>query len=278
MKQLQCIILFCLLGKMGLCQTTQPKNLPQNQKPKKPTIHYEFKTADIGIIIGSSLLFSIGNNAYRMKNGLSETELAFLDRRKINAMDRFATYQHVSFASTISDVGVISSLATSGLLLLDKKIRKEWFVIGFMYAEGLVSSIGIFQSVKAYTKRPRPYVFQTQVPTEEKLHKDALASFFSGHTTLAATGTFLTYQIYKEFFPNGSGKYYVLGAAIALPAITGTMRILAGKHYLSDVLVGYAVGAGIGYVLPIIHKKGKGSSPFSLSVLPNGQFSLTFQF
>lgn len=278
MKPLHSIILFYLFVQTAFCQTIQPKNLPQNQKSKKPVNHYEFKTADIGLLIGSSLTFSIGNNAYRMKNGLSETELVFLDRKKINAIDRFATYQHSTLASTVSDVGVLTSLTASGLLLLNKKIRKEWFVIGFMYAEGLISSVGIFQTVKAYTNRPRPYVFQAYVPLEEKLQKDALASFFSGHTTLAAMSSFFTYQVYKEFFPNGKSKYYVLGAAIALPTMTGTMRILAGKHYLSDVLTGYAIGAGIGYLLPIIHKKGKKHSPFSVQFLPNGHLNLTFHF
>jgi DNA-binding transcriptional regulator LsrR (DeoR family) len=41
-----------------------------------------------------------------------------------------------------------------------------------------------------------------------------------------------------------------------VPAAVAYFRIEAGKHFLSDNLVGYAVGATMGVVVPQLHKKG----------------------
>jgi membrane-associated phospholipid phosphatase len=43
--------------------------------------------------------------------------------------------------------------------------------------------------------------------------------------------------------------------AITLPAIVGYLRVKAGRHYPSDVIVGYGVGALIGYLVPTLHKR-----------------------
>ncbi|MEZ4880043.1 MAG: phosphatase PAP2 family protein [Chitinophagales bacterium] len=43
------------------------------------------------------------------------------------------------------------------------------------------------------------------------------------------------------------------GAAI-IPAITGLCRYGAGKHFFTDVIVGYAIGSAIGIGIPQLHK------------------------
>ena len=39
-----------------------------------------------------------------------------------------------------------------------------------------------------------------------------------------------------------------------LPAVTGYLRFKAGKHFPTDIIVGYGVGATIGYLVPELHK------------------------
>ncbi|MBT8218659.1 MAG: phosphatase PAP2 family protein, partial [Bacteroidia bacterium] len=41
--------------------------------------------------------------------------------------------------------------------------------------------------------------------------------------------------------------------AIAVPALTGLLRTRAGKHFYTDVIVGFVVGAAVGYLIPEIH-------------------------
>ena len=44
------------------------------------------------------------------------------------------------------------------------------------------------------------------------------------------------------------------GAAI-VPALVGFTRVKAGKHYWTDVLTGYAVGALVGTLTPFLHRR-----------------------
>jgi membrane-associated phospholipid phosphatase len=48
---------------------------------------------------------------------------------------------------------------------------------------------------------------------------------------------------------------YVWATAAAFPLVTGILRLTAGKHYPSDVLVGYLVGAATGILVPFAHQR-----------------------
>lgn len=50
-----------------------------------------------------------------------------------------------------------------------------------------------------------------------------------------------------------------------MPAAVAYYRIEAGKHFLTDNLVGYAVGATVGVLVPQLHKK---AGHPGLSLLP----------
>jgi len=96
------------------------------------------------------------------------------------------------------------------------------------------------------------------VPLEKKLTPDSQLSFFSGHTSATATATFFTAKIWSDYNPESKWKPVVWTAAAAVPAVAGYLRVKAGKHYVSDVVTGYAVGALVGYFVPHLHKIKKG--------------------
>ena len=57
--------------------------------------------------------------------------------------------------------------------------------------------------------------------------------------------------------------------AIAGASITGISRILAGQHFPSDVLVGAAIGALTGWVVPAVHRQDvddAGAQPLRVSI------------
>ena len=66
--------------------------------------------------------------------------------------------------------------------------------------------------------------------------------------------SFLTAKMYHDFYPESDARPYVWASAALIPAITGYLRVRGGKHYLTDVLVGYGVGAAIGILVPQLHK------------------------
>jgi membrane-associated phospholipid phosphatase len=44
-------------------------------------------------------------------------------------------------------------------------------------------------------------------------------------------------------------------SAALIPAITGLCRYGAGKHFFTDILVGYAIGSAVGILVPQLHKR-----------------------
>lgn len=76
-------------------------------------------------------------------------------------------------------------------------------------------------------------------------------SFFSGHTSLAFTSAALVCLHHTElglFGPEGDAATCVTGLALA--STVGVLRILADRHYATDVLLGAGVGVLSGWLVP----------------------------
>ncbi|MEJ0081732.1 MAG: phosphatase PAP2 family protein [Puia sp.] len=76
-------------------------------------------------------------------------------------------------------------------------------------------------------------------------------------------------RVYADYHPDSKLKWVFYSAAGALTAATGLMRNLAGMHFLSDVLLGAAVGTASGLLVPSLHKIKPGKTPH-LTILPFG--------
>ena len=120
--------------------------------------------------------------------------------------------------------------------------------------EGAIINLGLTNLTKTLSKRVRPYVYNEQVPLDVKTALNSRYSFFSGHTSMSAYFTFVGAQMYNDLYPNSNKKPLVWTAAAVIPLITGFSRMRAGKHFPTDVIVGYAVGAVLGILVPRIHR------------------------
>jgi membrane-associated phospholipid phosphatase len=93
-------------------------------------------------------------------------------------------------------------------------------------------------------------------------HQDRFRSFYSGHAAITATsaGLICAQHTHVPLYgppeqPDGSGGEIDRGvciAAIAGMLTTGTLRIVADKHWASDVIVGTFLGLSVGYLLPTL--------------------------
>ncbi len=247
------VVIFFLFF-VSLIKAQNPIQYNHQKQSSIPKVVYELRSYHLPFLVGSSLLYSYGNILVRKKSPLTEQDLLFLNRNAVNSIDRYATHFWSPTVSKVSDVTLILSALSTPLLFKDNKIRKEWFTIGFMFLEASVLTYGITQTSKGLTDRLRPYVYNSNAPLEKKLQIDAKNSFFSGHTALSATYSFMTYKIFSDFYPQSKLKPYFLVGAICLPLLTASARVFSGKHYLSDVLTGYVIGAAVGYGLPFLYK------------------------
>ena len=108
------------------------------------------------------------------------------------------------------------------------------------------------QLTKFLAMRERPFQ-HARAPADKSPSHDATLSFYSGHTTLAfslavGAGTVASIRGYRW-------RGLIWASGLTLAVATGYLRMAADKHYLSDVLVGAATGAGLGWGIPMLRRR-----------------------
>jgi len=169
---------------------------------------------------------------------------------EISPIDKLAVYSLNTKAALSADITAGATL--TGAAALTFMLPKE---DQYGYMNQLVQNIWMtgntVQLVKILVQRSRPYANGSGYVNNG--NKDDHYSFFSGHSaiTAAAASTALLYA-----FRNNSShsiKYVSLGTGL-LAITTATLRIVAGKHYPSDVITGILFGTGISFLNAQIHK------------------------
>jgi membrane-associated phospholipid phosphatase len=176
----------------------------------------------------------------------------------LNGLDRPVINFHSPLAGKVSDglVVAIPTLAFAGSFLHFKEMG--WRGVGedaLLLAQAMALS-GMTQSlVSLAVRRPRPFMYQQGVELEQRRSADASHSFFSGHTTAVFSAASAFATIYSIRRPKSPLRPLVwilaLGAASAVPVL----RVAAGEHFWSDVLVGAAVGSAFGILIPAAHHR-----------------------
>ncbi len=141
------------------------------------------------------------------------------------------------------------------VLLADKSTRNNAGTVGLMYFETMSLNVAITNLTKNLFKRKRPFVYGDLASMEKKMEVDSRKSFFSGHTSVAASMSFFTAKVITDFHPNSKYNSVVWIGAATIPAVMAYLRVAAGKHFFTDVIVGYLVGGAIGILVPQLHKK-----------------------
>ena len=121
--------------------------------------------------------------------------------------------------------------------------------------------------VKYTTGRARPYVWQGTPDLYPATVSDANVSFFGGHTTFVFAVVVSGSTLF--FMQDMPGAPWVLGVGLAAASFTAYLRMAAGKHYLSDTLVGAGVGSLIGWAVPyLFHRPGRKGPPQAGDLMP----------
>lgn len=218
------------------------------------------KPMEIGLLGGGIATNITGLILQSRMEGLTPAEISALDPNSIHAFDRLATMQHSKLANSLSYGMPVLAGAADAALLLDSTHRRHIPELLLMGGEGALLTLGINQTVKAAVQRTRPYVYNPTFSWEEKGKKDARLSFFSQHTSLTGYFSFFAAKAYHDTHPHSRLRWLPWAGAGALTAATGYARVKAGKHFPTDVIVGGAFGALMGWGVLELHRKGSGSS------------------
>ncbi len=238
--------------------------LAQDTKLKSKHNHYElspynfsskreipFIATGIGVLIGSAII-KYNNNT----EPYTETELNDLDRNDVNSFDRPATNKYDPHAAQLSDIIRTGVVVLPVILIFNHHTKKDIRGLALMTVEVMSINFGITNSVKHIVNRTRPYVYNENAPLDIRMDGQSKLSFFSGHTSHTAAVSFMFAKIINDYHPNMSlkGKLGLWSGAALVPAAAAYLRVQSGKHFPTDVMVGYGIGATIGWLVPHLHK------------------------
>jgi membrane-associated phospholipid phosphatase len=159
---------------------------------------------------------------------------------------------HARTADTLSTVTLVAIPASAmTYLLLAANSRGDvnaGLVDSLLVTEAAAVALLMNQAVKLLVGRKRPHVFfQNDLGYQES--EDNL-SFYGGHTSFAFSVTAATVTVAAMRGYGGVG--IVAGVGFTLSAAVGYLRIAADQHFLTDILVGAAVGGLVGWAVPRI--------------------------
>ncbi len=224
--------------------------------PLRAQSPYSFdRGREIGLLGGSLLGMGAGE--------LLRSEIDPLPLSSIPEFDDFAV-DEIDFvfgkfrADRLSNYTMYVGAGAVALLLPAKGPRRDAAKIGLLLTETLLVNQALTNMTKSAFRRPRPYVYDPTWAADRLVQSGDRSSLISGHTSATAAGSFMLARVFSDYHPDSKLKPYVWAAAATLPALTGYLRVRAAKHYPSDVLAGYALGAGVGYLIPLIHRKKEG--------------------
>jgi membrane-associated phospholipid phosphatase len=189
-------------------------------------------------------------------------EILSVSRMEISSWERSATYNWNESAEHLSDYIQGISLLSPLALMVSAEMRADAIIIGTMAAESMLLTQGISGILKIHTDRKRPFLYNEEAPVEFKYRRQVFYSFPSAHTSASAAGTFYSARVFSHYFPDSKWKKWVWSGAVLLPAITGYLRYEAGRHFITDVAAGYAIGATIGYLIPELHFNHQGEKVY----------------
>jgi len=208
-------------------------------------------------------------------------QLNELDVGKLMDLDMQATGNYSLSSQKASDVLLTASYALPLSTLLIPEARKDLGIISIMLAESILLTETLTGITKNLVNRPRPYAFNTDLADDIRIDDNNNLSFFSGHTSYTAMFSFFTASVLSNYIENQTTRHFVWAGAILLPAATGFYRYDGGKHFITDVVAGYAVGAAIGYLIPRLHeveKEKTSPNSFHLDRKASQPFRLVFVF
>jgi len=178
-------------------------------------------------------------------------------RDAVSANTRRARLQ----AAAASDAALLAIVAYPVLMdavvaawVVDENERVALQMLGIDFL-AFASTNFLLSFTKNFLARLRPYAVECEEDPDYDYNcenPDRFRSFFSGHTANAFTAASLVclHHANIPLYGGGAADDVACISSLAVATGIGFLRILADKHYLSDVFIGAAIGVLSGLVVP----------------------------
>ncbi len=245
---------------------SQKPEQDNTQKDGKPDKFYKmnYKTVVPIIAVGFAAVGYSFSVIYSKEATPVET-IQNLNKNNIPAFDRWATNYHDQNMDKISYYPFYAVMPLPLILFIDKKMRKDAGTISLMYLEAFAYTGLIYGGSVYFVDRYRPDVYNTNLAMSYRTNGNYRNSFFAGHVAVVATSTFFIAKVFDDYHPESNWKWVIYGGAAAATVGMGYMRLEAGKHFPSDILLGALVGTASGILTPALHKNKSKKQKWSLT-------------
>lgn len=271
MIRLWAIVLFSLLFVSRVeAQQVTTSIMSQEEKDKRGVYKVNL------LLEGGLTLGGLGATTYMFQqiNSKDDFDISSLNQDDIPGFDRWIlpdNSDRVEQAKKNSDLGMYPSIALPFTLFFNKDIRKDWLDVSVLYLEAQAINGLLFTASPLgpnFNDRRRPQAYLTDVDDATRGDGGNLNSFFSGHVSTSATGTFFFAKVLSDYNPQWTGgqRALVFGLASLPPAYVAIQRVRGLRHFPSDVIVGYGIGALVGVLTPHFHKKWEQNHETSLTI------------
>ena len=195
---------------------------------------------------------SVGNIMTYQNSPLTDDDFAGIDKLNIPFYDKWNTTYNPTY-SEISDILLALQIISPLTYSFSSDYKPQFQTNALMYFETITLNYGLNSITKSLVGRFRPFCYDENTEPKIKLDYDTRYSFYSGHSSTAfASAVFNIIMLSNQ----SDGIYKSIGIAMNImnASAIATLRVLAAKHFFSDVLVGAIVGSCIAYITTELHR------------------------
>ena len=163
-------------------------------------------------------------------------------------------------AATASDFGYFAlalypAVVDAGLVTWLGRGKADLAVqLAFIDVEAVAINGLLTAALQRTVGRARPFTRDCATnPHPECTQRDRNTSFVSGHASVAFTGATVLCFEHSRLSLYGAADAAVCPIALAVAGTTGVLRVVADKHYATDVIAGAAIGALVGAGVSAFH-------------------------
>lgn len=246
---------FILFVTFSVINTYAQRDSTKTKKKDLPQVYNYNNKLDIPLSSVASAISLYNFTQVYSKESSSEESILALNPDDVNGFDRGAAGNYNPGAKDASDFIFSAAIPTPLIFFaFDKKMRKNYLRLSLLYWESM-SFMGVAYSTSLqFNNRRRPYTYNMDLPMNVRTKGGGKNSFYSGHTGLVATSTFFLASVYADYHPNSKYKWVLFTSAGAVTFLTAFLRVRAGEHFPTDVILGGLVGTASGILVPYFHK------------------------
>ena len=247
------LLIFTLFSQFSFCQGANFFNSNKNifGKEVKTYSNFEISLAvDIPLTLAGITTFSLSQLLEGEQIIYNPNQIRVLNQ--VNAFDRLFAQKYSKSVDVTSDVLMYSALCIPLSLLATE--TSEYLTWAMMYTESFLLCYGIKDLIKLGVYRERPYMYFDDKPLQEIEEGDYCNSFLSGHSAMSFMGASFASYTFSKYFPNSKWKLPIILGSYTLAGLATTLRVVAGCHFVTDVLAGAALGTVIGIGVPFLHE------------------------